>query len=47
MNEKMFDIEARYPDVKRAFRKKCTAEFSIREMQLIKEIFQWLTSLLP
>ena len=42
-----FNIEARYPDIKRAFRKKCTAEFSIREMQLIKEIFQWLTSLLP
>jgi HEPN domain-containing protein len=42
-----FNIEARYPDMKRAFRKKCTAEFSIREMQLIKEIFQWLTSLLP
>jgi HEPN domain-containing protein len=42
-----FNIEARYPDMKRAFRKKCTAEFSIREMRLIKEIFQWLTSLLP
>jgi HEPN domain-containing protein len=42
-----FNIEARYPDIKRAFRKRCTAEFAIREMQLIKEIFQWLKSLLP
>jgi len=42
-----FNIEARYPDVKRAFRKKCTAEFTSREMQLIKEVFQWLRSLLP
>ena len=42
-----FNIEARYPDVKRAFRQKCTAEFTSREMQLIKEVFQWLKSLLP
>ena len=47
MNEQIFNIEARYPDMKRAFRKKCTGEFSVREMQLIKEIFQWLTSLFP
>ena len=42
-----FNIEARYPDVKRTFRRKCTAEFTNREMQLIKEIFQWLRSPLP
>jgi HEPN domain-containing protein len=42
-----FNIESRYPDVKRAFRKKCTAEFTRNQMQIIKEIFQWLKSLLP
>jgi HEPN domain-containing protein len=42
-----FNIEDRYPDMKRAFRQKCTAEFTSREMQLIKEVFQWLKSLLP
>lgn len=42
-----FNIEARYPDVKRAFRQKCTAEFTSHEMQLIREVFQWLRSLLP
>ena len=42
-----FNIEARYPDVKRAFRQKCTAEFTGSQMQIIKEVFQWLRSLLP
>ena len=42
-----FNIEARYPDVKRAFRKKCTCEFTGSQMNIIKEVFQWLKSLLP
>ena len=42
-----FNIEARYPDVKRAFRKKCTSEFTDSQMNIIKEVFQWLKSLLP
>jgi len=42
-----FNIEARYPDLKRAFRKTCTMEFATRHMQLIKDVFQWLRSLLP
>lgn len=42
-----FNIEARYPDVKRAFRKKCTAEFTGNQMNVIKEVSQWLKSLLP
>ena len=42
-----FNIEARYPDLKRAFRQKCTAEFTGTQMLLIKEIFQWVRSLLP
>jgi HEPN domain-containing protein len=42
-----FNIEARYPDLKRAFRQKCTAEFTRSQMLLIEEIFEWLRSLLP
>jgi HEPN domain-containing protein len=37
-----FNIEARYPDLKRSFRKKCTREFTNEQMQSIREIFQWL-----
>lgn len=42
-----FNIEARYPDLKRAFRERCTAEFTERQMATIKEMFQWLRSLIP
>ena len=42
-----FNIEARYPDVKRAFRQKCTAQFTGSQMQIVKEVFQWLRSFLP
>ena len=42
-----FNIEARYPDLKRTFRKKCTFEFTNNQMDLIKEIFQWAKSRLP
>ncbi len=42
-----FNIEARYPDVKRTFRQKCTPEYTADQMALIKEIFAWLRSLLP
>jgi HEPN domain-containing protein len=37
-----YNIEARYPDIKSAFRKKCTSDFTINEMKIIKEIFQWI-----
>ena len=37
-----FNIEARYPDVKRSFRKKCTKEFTLEQIQIIKEIYKWL-----
>ena len=37
-----FNIEARYPDIKRSFRKKCTKDFTRAQMENIKEIFQWL-----
>jgi HEPN domain-containing protein len=42
-----FNIEARYPDMKRTFRQKCTPEYSAEQMALIKEVFEWLQSLLP
>jgi hypothetical protein len=42
-----FNIEARYPDMKRAFRQKCTPEYTARQMTLIKEVFVWLRSQLP
>jgi len=41
-----FNLEARYPDYKRAFRKKCTAEFSTKEINTIQEVFSWLKSML-
>jgi len=39
-----FNIESRYPDFKRSFRKKCTQLFTIEQMSEIKRIFQWLQS---
>ena len=41
-----FNIEARYPDIKRSFRKKCTKEFTLKQMQVIREIFQWLKEMM-
>ncbi len=37
-----FNLESRYPDEKRSFRKKCTKDFTQGELSLIKETFQWL-----
>lgn len=42
-----FNIESRYPDIKRSFRRKCNREFTTEQMKKIKEIFEWLKSLLP
>jgi len=41
-----FNLESRYPDYKRNFRKKCTREFSKIEINTIKEVFLWLKSML-
>jgi HEPN domain-containing protein len=41
-----FNIESRYPDVKRSFRAKCTPEFTARQMETIEEIFAWQRSLI-
>ena len=37
-----FNIEARYPDMKRSFRKKCTEGYTLEQMGNIREIFKWL-----
>jgi HEPN domain-containing protein len=39
-----FNIEARYPDYKRNFRKKCTSDFTTSELKKIREVFTWLKS---
>jgi HEPN domain-containing protein len=41
-----FNIEARYPDVKEKFRKRCTREFTLEMLERIKEGHQWLKSLI-
>lgn len=42
-----FNIEARYPDFKRAFRQRCTPEFTKQQMIVIKEVIQWLKFQMP
>ncbi|MBA4394404.1 MAG: DNA-binding protein [Desulfobacca sp.] len=42
-----FNLESRYPDEKRSFRKKCTEEFTRKELAEIEEVFSWLKSMLP
>jgi len=39
-----FNLESRYPDENRTFRKKCNREFTKKEFERIKRIFQWLKS---
>lgn len=39
-----FNIEARYPDLKRDFRRQCTAEYAAEQMSLVREILEWLKS---
>ncbi|MGB9715875.1 MAG: hypothetical protein ACPL1G_05670 [Thermodesulfovibrionales bacterium] len=41
-----FNLEARYPDERRTFRKKCTEDFAKRELTQIEEVFKWLRSML-
>jgi len=41
-----FNIEARYPDIKRTFRSRCTREFTEIQIIEIKEVFQWLKSVM-
>lgn len=41
-----FNIESRYPDFKSSFRKKCTQEFTLTQMESITRYFKWLKSYL-
>jgi len=41
-----FNIEARYPDEKLSFYLNCTKEFAEANIKIIKELYQWLKSLL-
>lgn len=42
-----FNLEARYPDFKRSFRRTCTPEYTAQQMAVIEELMQWLRSQLP
>ena len=37
-----FNIEARYPDLKRSFRERCTEEYAREQLEKVKEMFEWL-----
>jgi HEPN domain-containing protein len=39
-----FNIEARYPDPKRDFRRRCTPEYVAEQMAAIREVLAWLKS---
>ncbi|MHB1685954.1 MAG: HEPN domain-containing protein [Ignavibacteriaceae bacterium] len=39
-----FNIEVRYPEYKNEFYKICTKEFAEENINLIKELYQWLKS---
>ena len=39
-----FNIEARYPEEKLSFYKKCTKEFALDNIYKIKELYLWLRS---
>ena len=41
-----FNLEARYPDYMKEFRKKCTRHFTKEELRKIGEVFKWLKSIL-
>jgi HEPN domain-containing protein len=39
-----FNIEARYPDLKQDFRRRCTSEYTADQMTAVREMFAWLKS---
>lgn len=41
-----FNLEARYPDYKKEFRKKCTIQFAKVELSKIDGVLKWLKSML-
>lgn len=40
-----YNLEARYPDYKRAFRQKCSKEFTEAELKIVEEVIKWLGSI--
>jgi len=42
-----FNLEARYPDEKFSFKKRCTREFTLHYLGCIKEMKAWLVKKLP
>jgi HEPN domain-containing protein len=41
-----FNLESRYPDEKRSFRKRCTKDYARKWLIKIEEIHKWLKSIL-
>jgi HEPN domain-containing protein len=41
-----FNLESRYPDDKKSFRKECTEDFTRNWLEAIEEIYKWLKSML-
>ena len=41
-----FNIEARYPDLKRSFRNKCTREFTVEQVNGIQDVMKWLREIM-
>jgi hypothetical protein len=39
-----FNVEARYPDLKRTFRVRCTREFAQAQIARVEEMLAWLQS---
>jgi HEPN domain-containing protein len=39
-----FNLEARYPDFQRDFRRRCTAAYTAEQMAAIREVLAWLQS---
>ena len=42
-----FNLEARYPDEKFSFKKKCTKDFTEEYLKKIEEIKEWLSKKIP
>ncbi len=41
-----FNLEARYPDVTREFRKRCTRQFTVEKMDEVMEVMKWLQTMI-
>jgi HEPN domain-containing protein len=39
-----FNLEARYPDLQRSFRRQCTPEYTMGQLRAIEELVEWLKS---